>query len=53
MALLEQNVDIGPGTANLVLHAHQSVVHDDRVNRGTRNQQNDRGGGKNRHDVFA
>jgi hypothetical protein len=53
VALLEQNVDVGPGTADLVLQAHQSVVHDDQVDCGTGNQQNDRGGGKNRHDVFA
>src|SRR6266404_9649209 len=52
VALLEQNVDISPGTADFVLQAHQSVVHDDRVNGGTRDQQNDDSVGNTWHDHF-
>src|SRR6266404_4918675 len=53
VALLEQNVNIGPGAANFVLQAYQSVVHDDRVDGGTRYQQTDRSVGNIRHERFC
>jgi hypothetical protein len=53
VALLQQNVNIGPGAADFVLQAYQSVVHDDRVDGGTGDQQTDRSVGNIRHSVFA